>query len=83
MLHSGWELGSEVPPQVEFEDDAEDVEEVEIDKTPKRKVHGRQPTAFVPKAQSSSGARALFVPAEDTHLKTISNRGLYLPSPSL
>ena len=61
-------LGSEAPAQVEFEDDAEDVEEVEIDKTPKRKVHGRQPTAFVPKAKASSGARALLATAEDTHI---------------
>ena len=25
------------------------MEEVEVEKTPKRKVHGRTPTAFVPK----------------------------------
>ncbi|CAJ1435339.1 unnamed protein product [Effrenium voratum] len=32
---------------VGFQDD-DDAEEVEVDKTPKRKVHGRKPTAFVP-----------------------------------
>ena len=36
-------------PKVGFEDYDEDVEEVEVEKTPKRKVHGRTPTAFVPK----------------------------------
>ena len=34
--------------QVGFEGE-EDVEEVEVDQTPKRKVHGRQATAFAPK----------------------------------
>ena len=36
-----------VVAQVGFQDD-DDAEEVEVDKTPKRKVHGRKPTAFVP-----------------------------------
>ena len=38
--------------KVEFEADAQDVEEVEVDNTPQRKVKGRQATAFVPKAPS-------------------------------
>lgn len=38
---------------VGFEDYDYDVEEVEVDKTPKRKVHGRTPTAFVPKKAAS------------------------------
>ena len=37
--------------EVEFEDEEEDVEEVEVDQTPKRSVHGRQATAFVPKSK--------------------------------
>ena len=36
--------------QVGFEVDDSDVEEVEVEQTPKRKVHGRTPTAFAPKA---------------------------------
>ena len=40
-----------------FEDYDDDVEEVEVDKTPKRKVHGRTPTAFVPKKAASPDAR--------------------------
>ena len=39
--------------KVGFEDYDEDVEEVEVEKTPKRKVHGRTPTAFVPKKASA------------------------------
>eukprot|EP00434_Breviolum_minutum_P004090 symbB.v1.2.003603.t1/scaffold202.1/size271277/14 len=40
-------------PNVDFEaEDALDVEEVEVDNTPHRKVKGRQATAFVPKAPS-------------------------------
>ena len=39
-LRTGHEVG--------FEGE-EDVEEVEVDQTPKRKVHGRQATAFAPK----------------------------------
>ena len=37
--------------EVEFEDEEEDVEEVEVDQTPKRSVHGRQATASVPKSK--------------------------------
>ena len=41
--------------QVEFDDEEDDVDEVEVDQTPKRSVHGRQPTAFVKKAKVSTG----------------------------
>ena len=44
--------------KVDFENEAEDVEEVEVDNTPHRKVKGRQPTAFVPKAPSHSAVSA-------------------------
>ena len=40
---------------MEFEDEDEDVEEVEVETTPKRSVHGRQPTAFVPKSKARAG----------------------------
>ena len=39
--------------EVGFEDYDDDVEEVEVEKTPKRKVHGRTPTAFVKKPASA------------------------------
>ena len=45
-------------PKVEFEDDEEDVEEVEVEQTPKRSVHGRQATAFVPKSKIPTAPQA-------------------------
>ena len=50
--------------EVGFEDYDDDVEEVEVDKTPKRKVHGRTPTAFVPKKAASPDARDLVAAAD-------------------
>ena len=38
-----------------FEEEDEDVEEVEVEKTPKRSVHGRQATSFVPKSKARVG----------------------------
>ena len=48
--------------EVEFDDEDEDVEEVEVESTPKRSVHGRQPTAFVPKSKVTTG-QARSIPA--------------------
>ena len=44
--------------EVEFDDDEEDLE-VEVDSTPKRSVHGRQATAFVPKSKIPSSKAPL------------------------
>ena len=51
-------LDSLPPFEVEFEDDDEDVEEVEVEQTPKRSVHGRQATAFVPKSKIPTAPQA-------------------------
>ena len=39
--------------EVDFDQEHEEVEEVEVETTPHRKAKGRQATAFVPKAPSN------------------------------
>ncbi len=59
MNENRWQCLDCLPPfKVEFEDDEEDVEEVEVEQTPKRSVHGRQATAFVPKSKIPTAPQA-------------------------